>query len=173
MLGMALLPTDPQGGAGGVATTGFVLVGPVELGATLSVETQLLGCNRAGAAAHAGLRVPIDRFEIDAAATLGGAGMLTGVGLLSDDPGASGSIGFVGGRGGVDFRLFRSRSGKVQLSLTAAFSYEHDLAPYTVRYTYEETGWLGSDDEVYVREASHRIGMDRAAVMLGVGLGLN
>ena len=176
VLGMALLPTEPQGGAGGAAAAGFVLLGPFELGATLSAETQLFGYHRAGAAAHAGLRVPIERFdlELDAAATLGGAAVRMGPGLLSDDPGAGGSIGFVGGRGGVGLQVFRSGSGNVQLSLSAAFSYEHDLARYTVHYTYaQRDGWFGAGEEIGIANGSKRIGMDRAALMLGVGLGVN
>lgn len=174
--GMAVVPNDEDSGAAGIGTSAFLLAGPFEVGATLSGETTLIGYHRAGLGAHAGLRIPIARIELEAAATLGGAWLRMDGNFLTDDPGASGSIGFVGGRGGVDYVIYRSARGRSHGSLALVVSYEHDLEPYTVEYTYvEESSWSwGSSETEPTVETSHkRIGMNRAALILAFGIGFD
>jgi len=170
---MGVVPHGEDTGVPGIGASGFLLLGPFEMGATLTGETSIIGYHRAGLGMHAGLRVPIGRFELDAAATLGGAWQTMDGSFLSDDPGASGSIGFVGGRAGVDYVFHRSDSTGTQASLALTFSHEQDIEPYTVEYTYvEDSSWLW-DSEPTVQTGRKRIGLDRTAIMLALGIGFD
>lgn len=169
--GALVWPTD-AGFAPGFGGAGFLLVGPLEVGASASAETALFTYNRLSIASHLGLRAPIDRLELDAAATLGYSDMRNGKpGLLSDNPGATGGSAFVGARAGAEYAVFRSASRKVQIVVAVVFSYEHDLSQYTQAYRYEETGWLSDEPTTY--DDSARIGMDRVAILIGAGIGFN
>lgn len=172
---MGVVPLEEDAGVPGIGTNGFLLMGPFEVGATLSAE-MTLGYRRAGIGTHAGLRIPLASFELEAAGTLGGSWLHMDGSLLSEDPGAGGSIGFVGGRASIDYVFHRAESSGSQASIALAFSYEHDLEPYTVEYTYVDDGgwgWGSYDDEPSVQRAHKRIGMDRMAIMLALGIGFN
>jgi hypothetical protein len=166
-----VFPTDVDF-APGVGATGFVLVGPLEIGASASGESQLFNYNRWGVASHLGLRAPLGRLELDAAATLGYTGMHHGgPSVLGANPGTSGDTPFVGGRAGIEYAVYRSEDEEERVSLGLIFNYEHDLSQYTQQYSYEDTGWLS--DEVQTYTDSARIGMDRIAVQIAAGIGFN
>lgn len=166
-----VVPSDvaPAPGLGGTA---FVLVGPLQVGGSVDGEIAPFSYARWGLSSHLGLRVPIDRVELDVAATLGYGEMNNGgPGLLTSDPGAHGSAAFVGGRGGMTFVVFRTDNRATQLNLALILNYERDLHQYVQHYTYEDTGWFSG--ETYTSEGSARIGMNRTAIQLGLGLGFN
>lgn len=168
-----LARTDEGDVAPGFGSTGFLLVGPLELGLSAGIESQLIGYHRAGLAALFGMRARLARVELDAAASAGVAWMHAGAGLLNDDPGAGGGIAFVGGRAGVSHAFFVSDDGRRRASLGLSLGYEHDLAPYDVTYRYTETPWLtfDGDSEPYERTSTVTIGTSRAILALMITLG--
>ena len=157
---------DDAGWAGGLGTSGFLFLGPLELGLSLTGESQLIGYSRFGLAPHVGLAAQLGAFDLDAAATAGGAFTYSGHELLSDDPGASGVIAFVGGRGGVRWLVSSSRDDRTHGGIGLLFFYEHDLSPYTVTYRYQERSWLFPSSEATERTGSVRIGTFRIALLL-------
>lgn len=170
-----LVHADDEGFAVGVGTTAFMLLAPIELGASVGAETQALGYSRASVAAHLGLRGQLERIELDGAVTAGLSAVHTPGGFLNDDPGASGGIGFMGGRVGFGYRLVTFGRSATHLSLGCALSYEHDLNPYEVTYTYQDTPWFSFDGDTspYERAASATIGSNRIALMLAITLGID
>jgi hypothetical protein len=169
----AMLVREREGDmAPGFGAAGFFLFGPLELGANASLETQLIGYSRAQVAADAGLRARFDQAELDAAAVLGAAWMHVSGAFLSDDPGASGGIGFVGGRCGATFLVGTGKDESTRASLGLMLSIEHDLSRYTVTYSYIDSPWFDLEGSPPVeRVATVEIGQDRAALLLAVTLG--
>ncbi len=161
-----------EGFAPGMSVTAFALAGPIELGLAFSGETQILGYSRGQIAALAGVRPRWDRLELDLAGVVGTAGIDQAGAFLSSDPGASGSVEFVGGRIGAMMALFVSRRGQVRFGVGASVGYEHDLDQYDVNYRYvEDDSWFG--DEPYETTRSKQIGgaerwLLRVAFVLGL-----
>jgi hypothetical protein len=168
---LALVHAADAGFAPGVGASASVVGGPFLLGVGGDLETQVLGYSRGGAALHAGLLAPLKPLELDAVGVVGLAYTHDGPRLLSDNPGAGGSIVFVGVRGGVRVTVFNSSDAMAHLALGILGSYEHDLNPYTVTYEYTEHGWL-FDNEESVETNTVRIGTERIAFMLSVSVSL-
>jgi hypothetical protein len=121
------------GGAAGGALSGFALAGPIELGASGTIEMQPFGYSRRGLAAHAGLRARLHLLELDVAGTLGTAETEWSGPLLSDDPNPTGATSFVGGRAGIVGLVFLSKRKQVRLGIGAVTSFEYDLDRYERR----------------------------------------
>ena len=167
------LSTDEEF-APGMSMTAFAVAGPIEFGVTASGESQLfLGYTRGQIAALAGVRPRWRWFELDVAGTFGIASVAHAGSLFSDDPGASGSVEFVGGRVGGMVPLFTSRRRELQLGISASLGYEHDLDEYVVNYRYLESDpWL--TDDAYVVMRSQAIGgTDRFLLRIAFVLGLD
>jgi len=159
--------------APGVSMAGFALAGPIELGIAVSAESQLfLGYSRAQIAALAGVRPRFRYLEIDVAGTVGIAGINEAGDFLSDDPGASGSVEFVGGRVGAMVPVFVSKRGQVLLGVGASVGYEHDLDQYVVNYQYIESDpWFSEGPELHM-ESQEIGGANRWLLRIAFVLGL-
>jgi hypothetical protein len=164
---LAIVHAEDMSWAPGLGGSAGVLFGPLSVGVGLDVETLLIGYTRLGAALHAGVLARLGDLELDAAGLLGIAYMHTGEAILGENPGAGGSIGFTGARGGLRYVLKTLYDGRILLSLGIGFSYEHDLNPYTIDYKYTEQNWLFDNDE-HLATDSVRIGTDRVAFMLSL-----
>jgi hypothetical protein len=166
-----LVRSEDAGWAPGMRVTGLLLLGPVELGLTAGGETQLFGYTRSGVAALAGLRVRLGAWELDAAALLGSAYTHTGHALLDDDPGAGGWVESAGARAGVSWLPLRSENGGTNAGLGLSLSYERDLDPRVIGYSYTECGlsWECGG----VQSKSVTLGTQRLAVHFVVVLALD
>jgi hypothetical protein len=156
----------------GLDATGLILLGPLELGLSASGKTQALGYSRAGVAAVAGLRLRVDDVELDVAGTLGLAAIHTRFdAILGDDPGASGGVEVVGWRGSVSWLPLTADHGCTRAGFALFASYDVDLNPYVVTYSYTETSWLS--DEVSERTAMATIGTKRFALHAAIVVGFD
>jgi hypothetical protein len=139
----------------------------VAVGALAEGGTQIFGYSYGGIAALGGFALrPSNqlRFEL-----LGSLGMHqysgVGRGLLSEDPGADGSSGYVGARAGASW-LFGARATRFQLGMHGAL--DEDLSRETVRYQYTDTSWFGGESSL--RDAEQTIGMRRTSVIASLGV---
>jgi hypothetical protein len=163
---IALVHVEGEGWVPGSGAAAFVVFGPLEAGVSVLGETRLLGYQRVGLDAHLGVRIRASRFEFDVAGTVGHASVHRGGagGLFSDDPGAKGSVSYVGGRAGLAFLAFDFNGGTEHISIGVAGLYEHDLDPHTITYAYREEHWFNGGSDIV--ERSVRIGGDRTGVLL-------
>jgi hypothetical protein len=164
---LSIAYSDKFDWAPGLGGSVNVRAGPFLVGAGADVETQVLGYSRVEAALRAGMFAALGDFELDAVGLLGIAYMGSGPKILSEDPGAGGSIALIGARGGLCYVVKTSYDNRERLALGLGFSYEHDLDPYTIEYEYIERNWLFDDDE-YPATGSVRIGADRMVFMLSL-----
>ena len=128
---------------------GGLFVGMVSAGALAGV----------GVRSHSGLRADL----------LANAGVHSysgwGAGLLSDDPGASATLPYAGGKLRVAYLVGH---GKGHFTLGAEFGVDTDLGRKRVQYDYQENGWL-FDDGTRTEHADHTVGGTRTSVLLLLG----
>ncbi len=112
-----------------------------------------------------GFSLTLGRVRVDALSEFG-VNAYTGVGaaLLSDDPGASGSVPFAGGRGAL-LVCVSCNSKTRSLWLGLAAHYNTDLYTEIKEYTYVETqSWFDEDPYQQPVVTSVEIGQTRVAV---------
>jgi hypothetical protein len=170
--GFDLVRAEDAGWAPGLRATGLLLLGPLELGLTAAAETQMIfGYTREGVASLAGLRTRVRAWELDAAALLGVAHTHTASDLLGGDPGAGGWVESAGARAGVSWLSLRSENGDTNAGLGLDVSYERDLDPRVIAYSYTECGlsWECGG----AQSKSVTLGTQRLAVHFAVVLALD
>lgn len=163
--GLVTASRDGIAAGGGAAT--FVGIGALQTGVSVLGETQALGYSRINGAVHLGACTAPAAVVFDAMATAGLARMHRQGGFFIGDPGASGSVWFLGARAGLGIELIAAASGDTQLNLDFTGFFEHDMNPHTVIYTYAARDWLlggGATEEM----GSARIGGERAGLLVGV-----
>lgn len=163
---------EDQGAAPGIGGSCFVLFGPIELGLSATAESQIFGYSRVELAAVGGFRVRLARFEFDLGALAGIGRMHVHQGwVLSDDPGVSGGVEFVGGRAGIAFALTKTREACSRACLALIASFERDLDARTVTYSYTSENWLfGGESQESVTTT---LGGSHAALQLAAAFGLD
>jgi hypothetical protein len=168
----ALVGVTDDGLAPGIGAAAFVGIGPLQAGLSLLGETQIFGYRRVSGAAHVGLRVRPRHLAFDAAASVGSAQLHRADGsFFASDPGAGGSVWFLGVRAGVGFELVASASGRTRLDLNFTGFFEHDMNPRAVSYTFREESWLfGGEPTEHM--GSRLIGSERAGLLIAASLAL-
>ncbi len=158
---------DPDAGMGfTLAGAAMRRTGPIEVGAAIELGTQIFGYSYVGLAGALGVGVRTrSGVRIDVLA-LGGSHSYTGVGaaFLSDDPGASGTVGFAGGRIFASYPMFR---GPHHMTLGIGGSYEKDVTQWHVTYDYVQSGWFGHED--FTDHADHVLGTQRLGLSVNIG----
>ncbi len=167
-------------GFGGLLLGGSFLARTSVVGGGATVEASGLFSSRVSAAALGGLSYRGENgFGLD---LLGVFGMhhyeRVGSGLLSNDPGVSGTLPFAGGRSRLSYQFGRrfadpSKAGRerrefrrFQLGASAAF--ENDLTRERHVSYYTETSWLGGEN--YATSSTHKIGFQTVSPTLDLGV---
>jgi hypothetical protein len=145
--------------------SGLVRLHFIDLGIDVGVGGLFVDMASAGVLAGIGLRTRSGvRFDL-----LANAGVHSysgwGAGLLSDDPGASATLPYAGGK----LRLaYLAGHRKGHFTLGGEFGVDTDLGRERVQYDYQETNWL-FDDGTSIVHAGHTVGGTRTTVLLFLG----
>jgi hypothetical protein len=147
-------------------TVGRLRYGVVTAGAGLQVATVAF-TSMASVSTLAGLSLPVGSLRIDALSELG-LNAYTGVGsnFLTDDPGASAVLPFLGGRASLLVRAFNTKRGDIWVGLSTV--YAQDLYARTSEYAYRSHGsdWFTGEYYDEQRSSSIEIGQSRFAMLL-------
>ena len=123
-------------GAMALARIGVIAVGPMFSYSGL-FSTKIGGGVGLGASTRGA-----DRFGFDALGEFGVHSHHVAGGLLSDDPGATGTIPYAGGRVGVRWTLGNTTN-RARPHVGVWLFVRQDLSSHTATYQYEEEGWFG------------------------------
>jgi hypothetical protein len=166
-------PTDVTlaGGLGGM-TQGVLMEASclvrlqfIDLGVDFGVGYLFMDMASAGALAGVGFRSRSGlRFDL-----LGNAGVHSysgwGAGLLNDDPGASATLPYAGGKVRLSYLFGHGRG---HFTLGGEFGMDTDIGRKRVQYDYQSTDWL-FDDGTTTEHADHTVGGTRTSVLLVLG----
>lgn len=164
--------TGHIGGTGGDGYAGALLGASVlarsgVLGGGATIEASGAFATRFGAGALGGFSYRNDNgFGVDLLGVLGvhhyeGVGR----GILSSDPGVSGTTPFAGGRSRLSYQL---GSGARRFQFGGTATLESDLLRDTKRSTYTSTGWFSGDTST--RTDTHDVGFATVGLMLDAGV---
>jgi hypothetical protein len=151
------------GGALGV--TGLRQQGVLGYGATFEYGGKVFDYSVVTAAPMVGVFLDSPKWLRLGVAAVGGIHAYDGVGsgLLSSDPGASGTTAFLGARGFVGAEM----GGKARFHIGVQLSADDDLSRQSRTYAYQRTGLFS--DTSSTDTATHTVGTFRYGTMLALG----
>src|SRR5512145_2263000 len=124
--------------------------------------------------AVAGLAIPLEFVRLDAMAELGlSSYAAAGSNFLNNDPGASATLPFAGGRASLLIRVYHTPRGE-DVWIGPSIDYAKDLRSTTRTYTYRYQGedWFNGGYDDYSTTRTVRIGQSRLSYLLTIGVTL-